>query len=145
MKISAEQLRQRLHHEKAYERRLALILIGRNRVYELVDEVIIILLDDNDTNVRAMAAWALDLIGSAETIPALVAAMYDMHFDVRSNAGWALVHLAQRLIPEVLLSDMIDVLQDETSPQAQEMAYLVLARIDHQEARRAIDLYWKAD
>lgn len=90
-----------------------------------------------------MAAWSLDLMGSVDSIPALIAAMYDEHFDVRSGAGWALVHIAQRYIPVVVLPEVIDVLRDVDSPAAQEMAYLVLSRINHAEARRAIELYWR--
>ena len=123
------------------ERRMALITLGKLRYHRLVARVMSILQEDHDTEVRAMAAWTLDILSTPEAVPSLVQAMYDNDFGVRSNAGWALVHLASRMYPPMLLPEVIDVLYDQAHPDAQQMAYLVLKRIDHEDARRAIRDY----
>jgi hypothetical protein len=124
------------------KRAVALAVTGRLRLHPLLDKVIFALEDDHD-DVRAMAAWALDLLGSPVTVPALVKALYDRSFTVRSNAGWALVHLGQRIIAQLVVPDVIEVLRDDTSREAQQMAYLVLSRIGGEDAEEALRRYWK--
>ena len=124
------------------ERRVAMVMIGKARYHNMLDDVIHTMQHDIDNEVRAMAAWSLDLLGNAEAVPALVDAMYDTWFGVRSNAGWALVHLAKRLLPQLVLPDVIDVLQDKDNHHAREMAYLVLTNIDDEAARQAIEQHW---
>lgn len=101
-------------------RRLALILIGRKRYYELT-EAVIQRLDDDDSEVRATAAWALDQLGKTQAIPALIKAIHDPSFDVRSNAGWALVHLGTAALDPVQT-----ILRETKNPAAREMAQLIL-------------------
>ncbi len=124
------------------KRAVALAVAGRLRLHPLLDKMIFALEDDNE-DVRAMAAWALDLLGSPVTVPALVKALYDRSFTVRSNAGWALVHLGQRIIAQLVVPDVIEVLRDDTSLEARQMAYLVLSRIGGDDADEAIKRYWK--
>lgn len=137
-----EEIERRLYSSKADERRLATVMIGKARFYNFLEALISTMHHDEDDEVRAMAAWSLDLLSSAEAIPALIIAMYDTSFTVRSNAGWALVHLAQRISPQLVLPEVIDVLQDYASPDARQMAFLVLSNIHHSDSRHAIATYW---
>lgn len=136
-------LLRRLLSPEARDRQLAAATIGKLRRYDLLPDLIDLMHNDESREVRGMAAWALDLIGSPETVPALLDALYDSDFGVRSNAGWALVHLAQRFVPELLLGEVIEIIQDHETPSAQEMAYLILIRIHHIEARQAAERYRK--
>lgn len=137
-----DKIRRRLNSDRADERRVGVVMIGKSRNHGMMDALIDVLKHDENDEVRAMAAWSLDLLGSADAVPDLIEAMYDPSFSVRSNAGWALVHLAQRIMPELVLSDVIDVLKDESYFPAREMAYLVLSHIKHDEAQNAIQKYW---
>jgi HEAT repeat protein len=139
---SLEDIYQRMKSRNADERRIAMILIGKARKHELLADVIATLKHDIDGEVRETAAWALDLLGSVDAIPALVEAMYDAVFGVRSNAGWALVHLAQRVIPQLVIPEVVDVLKDREHEAAREMAYLVLVNINDDAARQAIKTHW---
>jgi HEAT repeat protein len=125
-----------------HKRAVALAVAGRLRLHTLIDKMIFALEDDNE-EVRATAAWALDLVGSPVIVPALVKALYDRSFTVRSNAGWALVHLGQRMIGQLVVPDVIEVLRDHAFPEAQQMAYLVLSRIGGKDAEEAINHYRK--
>ncbi len=127
----------------ASERRLGLMLIVKDRSYDLSNVVVHMMLSDYESEVRSMAAWTLDILGIPDHIPALIQAMYDASFDVRSSAGWALVNMARRLTPQLVLPEVIEVLQDEDHECAREMAYLVLTRIGGQTATWAINEFWK--
>lgn len=137
-----DSIRRRLNSDRPDERRVGMVMIGKSRRHSMMKALIDGLKHDDDAEVRAMAAWSLDLLGSVDAVPALVEAMYDTSFSVRSNAGWALVHLAQRIMPEVILPEVVDVLKDESYFPARQMAYLVLSHINHDEARKAIRKYW---
>lgn len=142
MKYTRDDIQRRITSYSADQRRIGAVLIARSRYYDLVDVLETLLAWDPEAQVRSMAAWALDLLGSPETIPALIDGMYDREFSVRSASGWALVHLAQRFIPDLVLAEVIDVLGDEANPKAREMAYLVLSRVQDPRARDAIEQYW---
>jgi len=135
-------LKQQLKSADASQRTTALIMIGKSRVYSLAKDASRLLENDTDNEVRAAAAWALDLLGNPETIPTLINAMYDSSFGVRSNAGWALVHMGRRIVPNLVVPDVIDVLKDKSSYDARQMAYLILTRIGGQEDTQAIQEYW---
>lgn len=139
MTYSSDEIRRRLDSKNLDDRRVAAVMIGKSRQYDYVDDLITLLLHDLSAEVRSMAAFALDLLGSADAIPALITALYDHSFDVRSNAGWALVNIAKRMMPQLVIPDAIDVLKDESNPHARQMAYLVLSRIPDDTARAAID------
>ncbi len=143
MRRSPTQILKQLKSDDPRDRTVALVLIGRARLLDLSPDIIAVLEGDDEPDVRAMAAWTLDLLGVADAVPTLLAALYDPDFGVRSNAGWALVHLARRLVPQVVLPEVIDVLKDEAHPDARQMAYLVLIRIGGRDARQAIEQYWK--
>lgn len=117
-------------------------MIGKSRVYELIHATIKILESDDDDDVRAMTAWALDQLGSPDTVPALTKAMYDSSFGVRSNVGWALVHIGRRVFPNLVVPDVIEILKDTSNYDARQMAYLILTRIGGDTSAQAIDTYW---
>lgn len=142
MKQPLSTIMRQLKSENPSERTVALVLIGKMRVHSVIHEVVSLLELDHDEEVRAMAAWTLDLLGSPEVIPVLVSAMYDKSFGVRSNAGWALVHLAHRMMPSLVVPEVIEVLKDSKHYDARQMAYLILTRIGGKEASDAIKLYW---
>jgi len=141
MNKSPEELITMLEETNELKRALALKFIGKYRYLNLIDHCVESL-EDPSAEVREFAAWALDQLGSPQTVPALLNALYDPVFGVRSNAGWALVHIARRTIPNIVVPDVIDVLQD-TDENAQQMAYLVLHHIGGETARAAIRHYWK--
>lgn len=142
MSYNTQDIHRRLKSFNPDERRLAVILIGKAKLYTLAYAVINTMHHDTDAEVRAMAAWALDLMGSVETIPDLLKALYDSNFGVRSNAGWALVHMTNRYSPNIVVPELIDILRDVEQPHARQMAYLVLARIQDDTAKEAIKNYW---
>lgn len=143
MRYSETDILRRLRSTSPDDRRVGVIMIGKGRVYTLLDDLIRVMQQDADAEVRAMAAWGLDLLGTAEAVPALVEALYDESFGVRSNAGWALVHLAARFMPEIVVADVIDVLKEDNAAHARQMAYLVLNNINTDVARAAIREYWR--
>jgi HEAT repeat protein len=142
MSKSLDDLLLQLHSSDPHDRVLAVVTIGRERIHPAARYVEAALTDPSG-EVRAMAMWSLDLLGSPATIPVLLRALYDPAFDVRSNAGWGLVHLAKRYFSGLILPDVIEILRDDENYDARQMAYLVLSRIGGEEAEEAIRLYWK--
>lgn len=143
MSYSEVEILRRLRSSKPDDRRVGVIMIGKGRVYTLLDNLTAALKFDEDADVRSMAAWSLDLLSTPEAVPDLISALYDESFAVRSNAGWALVHLARRILPELVVPDVIDVLKDRNESHARQMAYLVLNNINNDVAREAIARYWR--
>lgn len=135
-------LKRQLNSTDASQRSVALVLVGKSRVHSLMEQVTTILENDTEDEVRAMAAWTLDVLGNPDTIPALINALYDSSFSVRSNAGWALVHLGRRILPNLVVPEVIDVLKDKSSFDARQMAYLILTRLGGPIATEAIKTYW---
>ncbi len=124
------------------DRALGLALVGKQLCYPALEHCLIAL-QDVDQEVRERAAWALDQLSSPVCVPSLIGALYDKAFAVRSNAGWALVHLAQRTIANVVVPDVIDVLSESNDEDARQMAFLVLQHIGGEVAQEAIKRYWK--
>lgn len=143
MPYSEQDILRRLDSPKPEDRRVGVIMIGKGRVYPLFGYLVDAMKHDQAEDVRAMAAWGLDLMSNAEAVPDLIDALYDEAFSVRSHAGWALVHLAQRFMPEMVVPDVIDVLKDDGKAHAQQMAYFILKRINNDAARIAIRRYWR--
>ena len=131
-----------LQSPNSQERALALTFAGKQHCYAMRSRCMDAL-EDPDTDVRAMAAWALDRLGSPETVPALINALNDPTFGVRSNAGWALVHMAQRVMLEIVVPDVIEILRFGDSYDARQMAFLVLHHIGGDVSEEAIQLYWR--
>jgi len=103
---------------------MALRKIAVHRIAELTEVVVTLLEKDRNTEVRAAAAWTLDQLQDPKTIPALMKAIHDPWWSVRSDAGWALVHLGP-----VVREAVEQVLRETTNPDAREMAELILARL----------------
>jgi len=135
-------IRRQLSSGDPSQRTVALVLIAKSRIHSLTHEVVSLLEHDPSEDVRAMAGWTLDLLGDPDTVPALISAMYDKSFGVRSNAGWALVHMGRRIFPNLVVPDVIEVLKDENNHDARQMAYLVLTRVGGKAAYQAIQNYW---
>lgn len=125
------------------KRSLGFKYIGKHRYMDAIDFCLNALQHDEEEDVRASAAWALDQINSPDTVYDLIQALYDPCYSVRSNAGWGLVHIARRTIPQLVIPEIIDILAESTDEDARQMAYLVLHHIGGDEARRAISRYWK--
>jgi HEAT repeat protein len=142
MKKSIAELVELLASLNPRERALGLTFVGKQRCYAMQSRTTEALMDSDD-DVRAMAAWALDRLSSPASVPALLGALHDPVFGVRSNAGWALVHMARRLMPEMVVPDVIEVLSDSSDDNARQMAYLVLHHIGGDVAHEAIRLYWR--
>ena len=106
------------------ERLTAILYAAFNRDESQVDKLCMLLTKDDDREMRAKAAWALDNISSIHSISCLIQGIHDEDWTVCSNAGWALVHLgsaAERKVKQVLTSS--------TSGHAKEMARLILERM----------------
>jgi hypothetical protein len=145
MRKSVEELTEYIRSDNPEERRLGLVLVGKQQEYALLPWASRLLLVDEDENIRALAAWALDKLGSPVTVPALIEALYDPAFDVRSKAGWALVHIAERTIPLVVVPDVVEVLCNKLNADARQMAYLVLHSIGDELSQQAIEMFWHDD
>lgn len=143
MKKSLHDILKLLDSESAKDRALGLTYIGKQRRYNMLHQCMGCLQHDDDDKVRAMAVWALDRLGSPVTVPILIDAMHDIMFGVRSGAGWALVHIAERTLPEMVVPDVIDVLAESGNEDARQMAYFVLSHIGGAMADDAIARYWR--
>jgi hypothetical protein len=102
----------------------ALNRVAVHRLSEHLDRAMELVLDDSSSTVRAKAAWALDRLNDVRALPVLIEAIHDPVWEVRSNAGWALVHLGETVRPEVER-----ILRESDNPDAQIMADLVLRRL----------------
>jgi hypothetical protein len=89
-----------------------------------LDRLLELLRGDPDGRVREHAALALDALGDLKAKDGLLAAIEDPVWGVRSQAGWALVHLGR-----AVLEDVLQVERTSKNPDALEMARLVLERL----------------
>lgn len=134
-----------LHHPNANVRRTTLFLVGSKRMVAGFRHAMALVLTDEDSAVRAAAAWALDQLANVEAAPALLYALYDTAFEVRSNAGWGLVNLGRRRdapASRAIIPAVIAILRESKNVNAREMAYLILIRLGGRQANDAIDRYW---
>ncbi|GAB4309561.1 MAG: hypothetical protein Kow00117_02940 [Phototrophicales bacterium] len=130
-------------HADPAKRSLGFKYIGKHRYTDALEFCLNALQHDDDDDVRASAAWALDQINSPDTVYDLIQALYDPCFSVRSNASWALIHIARRTIPQLVIPEIIDILAESTDEDARQMAYMILHHIGGKDARNAINRYWK--
>ena len=105
-------------------RMLALLYIWINRDARYLSPVKDLLVRDPDQEVRARCAWVLDHLRDITAADALLEALSDGDWGVRSNAGWGLVHLGPEISERVT-----SVLRESHSDEAREMAALVLQRL----------------
>lgn len=82
------------------------------------------LLEEASAKRRAEAAWQLDLRGDLRALGPLLVALGDSDWTVRSNAGWALVHLGG-----VVRLHVMEIAENSEDSGSREMAQLVLARL----------------
>ncbi len=131
-----EEILFRLSSAAPDDRRTALALAARHGVYRAIGPATR-MLHDPDAEIRASAATALDRLGAREAVPALLEALCDTDWRVRSNAGWALVHFAESGDPGVVpgVTGVLDLSDD---PDVREMARLVLQYIGAPGPRRAV-------
>jgi HEAT repeat protein len=114
-------LNEELRSPDAEKRLQALTLIAVRREENHIDRVIELLRTDPNPKVRECAAWALDNLCDIRAKQALLEALSDPEWGVRSNAGWALVHLGKLAVDEVRR-----IVEQSPNPDAREMARLVL-------------------
>src|SRR5262245_25280365 len=88
------------------------------------ERVIGMMLSDPSNSVREAAAHALDNLNDTRALPALIQAIHGRSWGVRSNAGWALVHLG-----EIVRSEVENVLEKSENQDAKQMALLVLQNL----------------
>lgn len=122
--ISLELISEKLSSDSPDERLEGLMTVSQFRLQPHLDQVIDLLLHDSVEKVRERAAWTLDALNNTNALSALIEAMYDPSWSVRSGAGWALVHLGKVVAPETQR-----ILAESHHPGAREMATLVLQRI----------------
>jgi hypothetical protein len=106
------------------QRLLALARIALDRDETCLHRVMGLLQTETNARIRERAAWTLDCLNRREAVPNLIQALEDPEWGVRSNAGWALVHLGQ-----VVRDEVQRVLNENPNPDAREMARLVLERL----------------
>jgi len=87
-----------------------------------------LMLSDKSDVVRARAAWALDNLSDERSLSAFVAALRDPSWEVRSNAGWGLVHLG-----EIARKDVEHIAKHGPDEDAIEMAMLILQRLPYRQ------------
>lgn len=116
-----ESLAQDLRSCEADTRLLALTRVAVAGEQEHIPRAIELLHGDVDPRVRERAAWALDNLCDIRAKQALLEALSDPEWAVRSNAGWALVHLGK-----VVVDDVRHIAEQSLNPDAREMARLVL-------------------
>ena len=102
----------------------ALTEVAIFQLSDLLEPSIDIMLRDPLPEVRERAAWTIDNLKDERALTALVQAIHDDAFGVRSAAGWGLVHLGNKVIPY-----MKEILQTSDSPRAREMADLVMMNL----------------
>jgi len=137
MSLSPEILLDMLESHDPDLRQTGMLWIARYQLDEFLGDVIQ-LAQDRDAEVRACAIWVLDILKNPAAMLPLISALYDEDYSVRSNAGWALVHLGPPVVKDVTV-----VLRLGTS-HAREMAFQVLNRLETEDAREAIKKYWTA-
>jgi HEAT repeat protein len=117
-------IKQDLRSADKKKRLSALTRIWADRLGDHMDEVKNMLRDDPDPEIRARSAWVLDVFSDMSAKDVLLTALYDHDGAVRSNAGWALVHLGRDVA-----EDVSRVLQTSDSDETREMAQMILQRI----------------
>lgn len=114
-----------VNSDEPEERVRALTAIGVRGSTEHLDVAINRMLADSIEEVRARAAWAIDNLNDPRACSALVRAIHDPSFSVRSAAGWALVHLGW----EAVGAEMERICRVSNDNRAREMASLVLQHL----------------
>lgn len=128
-----DRIKELLQSDSPRKRVVGLVQVARRRLHEGATAATLAL-GDPDDEVRAAAAWALDVLNRVEALPALMAALYDKVFAVRSSAGWALVHLGEAGHAAAVCTVLRDLLWSAQDAEARQMARLVLGHLGSPEA-----------
>lgn len=123
-KPNLEELANKMKSTDKSDRSVALMEVAIYHLTDLLEQSIDIMLNDGSSAVREKAAWTIDNLKDERAIPALIKAIHDDSFGVRSAAGWGLVHLGEKVIPY-----MKEISQTSDNPRAREMADLVLMNL----------------
>jgi hypothetical protein len=114
----------RIKSNNKSDRISALIEVAIYQLSELLELSVDIMLNDPSSEVRERAAWAIDNLKDQRALPALIKAIHDDTFGVRSAAGWGLVHLGEQVIPY-----MKEIRRTSDNSGARQMADLVLVNL----------------
>ena len=121
---SREDITEKIKSRDKSDRMSALTEIAIFQLSDLLELSIEVMLNDPLPEVRERAAWTIDNLNDERALAALIQAIHDDHFGVRSAAGWGLVHLGEKVVPY-----MKEILQTSDNPRACEMADLVLKNL----------------
>lgn len=113
-----------LQSMNAPERLRGLVKATRARDSRHMARLLEILQTDGVPKLREQAAMALDELRDLRAKDGLLAALQDSAWDVRSQAGWGLVHLG-----DAVRGDVLRIAATSKSPEVLEMARLVLERL----------------
>jgi hypothetical protein len=145
-----EELAANLRHTSADVRRLTVHQLvethHRTKLAPLIPRLVTLVLSDEDSHVRAVAATLLGQTGNTDMAATLLLALWDENPIVRNNAVWGLVTLGRRRdapASRAITPAAIAILRDTTAPQPiRHSAYELLLRLGGNEAYDAIDRYW---
>jgi TIR domain/HEAT repeats len=118
------EVRKLIASENTTDRLSALSQIAVFKLKDLLDTTIDIMLHDGSPRARERAAWALDNLNDQRALSALITALHDENFGVRSAAGWGLVHLG-----EIVMPSMQEVIENDEDLNAKQMARFVLSNL----------------
>jgi hypothetical protein len=114
----------RIKSNNKSDRISALTEIAIFQLSDLLELSMNIMLNDPLPEVRERAAWTIDNLKDERALTALIQAIHDDTFGVRSAAGWGLVHLGEQVIPY-----MKEISQTSDNSGARQMADLVLVNL----------------
>ncbi len=123
-KLSIQEIRDKVESGNVDDRLFALSRIAVFKMEDFLETAVNLMLTDLSSEVREKAAWAVDNLNNERALSALIEAVHDNTFGVRSAAGWGLVHLGDKVVPY-----MQEIIQKSGNPGAREMAKLVLKNL----------------
>ena len=118
-------LQSRLESSDPGLRAKALFQIAMRQDESFLDTVVVIVANDSDEKVREAAAFALDQFHDVRAKDALLMALHDPVWAVRSSAGWGLVHLGRTAVEE----DVRLLAKENSDPNVSEMTTMILDRL----------------
>jgi hypothetical protein len=117
-------VREKIESSDAKDRLFALSQIAIFKMEGFLETAIQLMLTDPLSEIRERAAWTIDNLNDDRALSALIQAIHDDTFGVRSAAGWGLVHLGDKALPY-----MEEIIKRSDHPRAREMAKLVLMNL----------------
>jgi hypothetical protein len=117
-------IRRLMASENTEDRLAGLSQIAVFKIKDLLDTTTEVMLHDGSPLVRERAAWALDNLNDRRALSALITALHDENFGVRSAAGWGLVHLG-----EIVMPYMREVIEQDENLNAKQMARFIVSNL----------------